>query len=50
MYDKFQVCTVDVQSATMIVNNPGANPALCTHAYECHDALHEVSVREEKFH
>ena len=32
MYDKFQVCTVDVQSSTMIVNNPGANPALCTHA------------------
>ena len=30
MYDQFQGCTVDVQAATMIVNNPGANPALCT--------------------
>ena len=32
MYDKFQGCTVDVQAATLIVNNPRANPALCTHA------------------
>ena len=31
-HEKFQGCTVYVQSATMIFNNPGANPALCTHA------------------
>ena len=32
MYDKFHGCTGDVQSDTLIVNNPRANPALCTHA------------------
>ena len=32
MYDKFQRCTVDVQVATLILNNPRTNPVLCTQA------------------
>ena len=31
MYEKFQGCTVDVQAATVILNNPRANPVLCRH-------------------
>ena len=45
MYDKFQGCTVDVQAATMIINNPGANPAFYT-LNVSHDAIHEVSFLE----
>ena len=30
MYDKFQGCTVDVQVATLILNNPRGNLVLCT--------------------
>ena len=32
MYDKFQGCTVDVQSATMNLINTRANPVLFVHA------------------
>ena len=32
MYKKFQGCTVDVQDGMLILNNPIANPVICTHA------------------
>ena len=32
MYDKYQGCTVDVLDGTLILNNPRANPVICTHA------------------
>ena len=32
MYKKFQGCTVDVQDGTLILNNPRANPVICTQA------------------
>ena len=32
MYDKFQGCTVHVLDGTLILNNPRANPEICTHA------------------
>ena len=32
MYNKFQGCTVDVLDGTLILNNPRANPEICTHA------------------
>ena len=32
MYKKLQGCTVDVQEGKLILNNPRANPVICTHA------------------
>ena len=32
MHDKFQGCTVDVQAATLILNNTRAKRMLCTYA------------------
>ena len=32
MYNNLQGCTVDVQDGTLILNNPIANPEICTHA------------------
>ena len=50
MYDKFQGCTVDVQSATMIFNNPWSEPLHYVHMLNvCHDALHDVSVMVKMF-
>ena len=33
VHDKFQSCTVCVQAATMIYNNPRADLAVCVHRY-----------------
>ena len=49
MYKKFQGCTVDVQDGTLILNNPRANPVICTHLNVCHYAVHDVSVLYGRF-
>ena len=47
----FKGCTVIVQVATLIINNPRENPVLCyVHTLKvCHYAVHYVSVMDGKF-
>ena len=49
MYDKFQVCTVDVQVATMILSTLQQSLCyLCT-LNVCYDGLYDDSVEHGRF-
>ena len=49
MYDKFQGCIVDVQAATMIIEQPWSKTLHYVHTLNVsHDAIHEVSFMECK--
>ena len=49
MHDKFQGCTVDVQAASMILNNPRQTLRYVHTPNVCHDAQHDLSVMDGKF-
>ena len=49
MHDKFKGCTVDVQAATMILNNHRGNVCYVHMLNAFHYAVHDVSVMDERF-
>ena len=49
IYDKFRSCTVGVQAATMLYNNPRAKRAVCLHTQGCRCAPHDDTDTEDRF-